>query len=82
MIEVQVTNSIGRGDSIENITGLSKKAVEKICEFANSDKDKVKIYISAGLGKTDIIVSALREILTNGSKISIAILLKRRTKQQ
>lgn len=55
-----------------------KTAVEKICVFFNSDKHKAKIYLSNGVGKTAIIVSALQEILSNNSNISIAILTSHR----
>ncbi|MCH5194509.1 MAG: DEAD/DEAH box helicase family protein [Oscillospiraceae bacterium] len=54
-----------------------KTAVEKICDFFNSDKHKAKLYLSTGVGKTAIIVSALQVIISNKSNISIAILTSR-----
>lgn len=58
-----------------------EEAVEKICVFFNSNMNKAKMYISTGLGKTAIIVSAIQVILKNYSNkdnISIAILATRR----
>lgn len=51
-----------------------KTAVEKICDFFNSDKHKAKMYLAAGVGKNVIILSAIRSILLNKSNVSIAIL--------
>ena len=58
-----------------------KEAVKRICDFFNSDKNKATIYISVGLGKTAIIVSAVKEILSdydNKDSVSVAILSTRR----
>lgn len=54
-------------------------AVKKIYDFFKSNGHKAKMYISTGLGKTDIITSALCKILSNQTDVSIAVLTSRRT---
>ena len=70
--------SMGRELVIGKLTILSKLAVEKIYEFFISDKNKAKICISTGLGRTAIIVSTVETILSNKNNASIAILSSRR----
>ena len=63
---------------MENLRYYQKLAVEKIYEFFISDKNKAKICISTGLGRTAIIVSTVETILSNKNNASIAILSSRR----
>lgn len=62
---------------MKTLRGYQEEAVEKICVFFDSNMNKAKIYISTGLGKTTIIVSAVQSILknrVNKENRSIAIL--------
>lgn len=63
---------------MNKLRDYQKTAVDKICDFFNSDKHKAKIYLSDGLGKTDIIISVLQTILLNKKHISVAIFTSRR----
>ena|GEM_PF-1069202 len=62
---------------MENLRYYQKEAIEKIYEFFNSNKHKAKIYISTGLGKTAIIVTAIHKLLKD-SNVSIIVLSSRR----
>ena len=65
---------------MESLREYQREAVEKIYNFFMSKEFKAKIYISAGLGKTIIIVSALEKILSVKSSAIIAVLTTRRAK--
>ena len=55
-----------------------KEAVEKICNFFNTNMNKAKIYISPGFGKTAIIISAVNTLLKDKGNMSVAILTAKR----
>lgn len=62
---------------MENLRYYQKETVEKICKFFKSNSHKAKIYISAGLGKTTIIVATIQEILRD-SNVAVLVLSSRR----
>lgn len=59
---------------MKELRPYQEEAVTAICEFLQSDKRTGKIYISTGLGKTAVIVSAIEKIQNNGEDISIVVL--------
>lgn len=63
---------------MNKLENYQKTAVEKIYEFFCSDKRKAKIYLSTGLGKTDVLISAIQKILSNKYNGSLAVLTNSR----
>ena len=59
---------------MDNLSYYKKEATEQIIKFYNSKVKNGKMIISSGFGKSQIVVNAIEEILTENKKCKILIL--------